>query len=182
MMLRQPAVGPACLRHLTLPLGGVPTMAGQFGRAVFGILCFNGRKRIVEVIADVVTSENLRCHQLGTNIPVPITKHELVGAARLCPKLGIGNRDGRTRSPGGAAEGEGIDTFCADHSRVRPLPRTSFDDDAFDRATVQQNGNDDARKNGTHRRRGWKETMERMLVISFSYGHQRFIRLWADDG
>jgi hypothetical protein len=71
--------------------------------------------------------------------------------------LGVWNRYGRARSPGGAAESEGINAFGSDHARIGQLPRTFFDDSAFEGATGQQHGNKGrSKKIGTHKQRGLK--------------------------
>ena len=125
--------------------------------AILGIGMRGRGLLIVEIIADPVASENLRRHHLRMDGALPIAQKKGVHSVGPRPELGGWNCDGRARSSGGTAQSEGINTFGSDHARVWQWPRTFFDDNAFEGATGQQQGNKKrSEKIGTHRRRGLK--------------------------
>jgi hypothetical protein len=106
---------PVVSRELPLRCCGVPTERGLLGRALLGTSGFDRRQQVVKVIAYIVTGEDLGCHQLRMNIPVPIAENEFKGPAGRDPKLRVGDCDGLPGSAGWTTEDERIDPFGADH-------------------------------------------------------------------
>ena len=75
--------------------GGSPAMNDS--RDVLAVLCVRpdtGRSMVVEVIPDLATSENLRCHHLRMHMSAPVTQEEGVHAVALPPESRVRNSDG----------------------------------------------------------------------------------------
>lgn len=158
-----------------------PAMSDRrHGLAVLCIDWFAGGTTIVEVIALPAASENLCGHHLRTHVPRLIAQEKSVHAVALRPESGVWNSNRQTRSPGGTAQGEGINAFSSDHARVRQLPRTFFDNGAFEGATEsaigqQEDKNRRCEKCGTHRQRVGDEESGKTFVVFFGPGRQRFV-------
>jgi hypothetical protein len=163
-MRRHFSVGPANLSH---------TMVSRLmdnhrkSLALLGIGMHGRGLLIVEIIADPVASENFRRYHLRVHGSLLIAQKKSVHSVGPRPELRRWNCDGRPRSSGGTAESEGGITFGSDHARVWQRPRTFFDDNAFEGATSQQQGNKKrSEKIGTHRR-GNRRTRNESVCTAF---------------
>jgi hypothetical protein len=152
---------PAVHRHLAVFSAGLgrpvaaPAMNDRRnGLAVLGIGRSAGGTSIVKVIAHPAAGVHLSGHHLRTHASLLITQKKSVHAVPLRPELGVWNPNGQTRGPGRAAKDKGMNAFSPDHARVWDLPRTFFDNGAFESATGQEQGNNRRReKSETHRQR-----------------------------
>jgi hypothetical protein len=110
-------------------------------------------RAIIEVIADLVTPEDLWRNHPRANVPAPIAENKAVKTVFVRSPIFARWHENR---PSGrsdrAPENERMDPGAVQHCRIRHLPRTFFHDNTGDSAACEEHGYKRTRENfGSHR-------------------------------